>query len=116
MLYDGYFRGLFPAENGRSNDASTSQTNGVRWFPSSGEFSQFEMMGSPFDQSASSSRSLYSISGSGSDMASQSFGTTTNPGSSDATTLQESSSYSDDQGPSDLHMRTRLSTLDLLAM
>jgi hypothetical protein len=109
MLYDGYFRGLFPAENGRSNEASTSQTNGVRWFPAGGEFSQFEMMGSPFDQSASSSRSLYSISGSGSDTASQSFGTMTNPGSSDATTLQESSSYSDDQGPSDLHLRTRLS-------
>ncbi len=30
MLYDGYFRGLFPAENGRSNEASTSQTNGVK--------------------------------------------------------------------------------------
>jgi len=24
MLYDGYFRGLFPAENGRSNEVSTS--------------------------------------------------------------------------------------------
>jgi hypothetical protein len=30
MLYDGYFRGLFPGENGRSNEASTSQTNGVK--------------------------------------------------------------------------------------
>ncbi|CAK9204745.1 unnamed protein product [Sphagnum troendelagicum] len=38
MLYDGYFRGLFPAENGRSNEASTSQTNEVRWFPAGGEF------------------------------------------------------------------------------
>jgi hypothetical protein len=31
MLDDGYFRGLFPAENGRSNEASTSQINEVRW-------------------------------------------------------------------------------------
>jgi hypothetical protein len=38
MLYDGYFRGLFPAENGRSNETSTSQTNEVRWFPVGGEF------------------------------------------------------------------------------
>jgi hypothetical protein len=40
MLYDGYFRGLFPAENGRSNEASTSQTNEVKWFPAGGEFGQ----------------------------------------------------------------------------
>lgn len=44
MLYDGYFRGLFPAENGRSNEASTSQTNEVRWFPAGGEFGQTIVM------------------------------------------------------------------------
>ncbi|CAK9204761.1 unnamed protein product [Sphagnum troendelagicum] len=44
MLYDGYFRGIFPAENGRSNEASTSQTNEVRWFPAGGEFGQTIVM------------------------------------------------------------------------
>ncbi|CAK9278263.1 unnamed protein product [Sphagnum jensenii] len=44
MLYDGYFRSLFPAENGRSNEASTSQTNEVRWFPVGGEFGQTIVM------------------------------------------------------------------------
>jgi hypothetical protein len=44
MLYDGYFRGLFPAENGRSDEASTSQPNEVRWFPAGGEFGQTIVM------------------------------------------------------------------------
>jgi hypothetical protein len=44
MLYDGYFKGLFLAENGRSNEASTSQTNEVRWFHASGEFGQTIVM------------------------------------------------------------------------
>ncbi len=44
MLYDGYFRSLFPVENGRSNEASTSQTNEVRWFPAGGEFGQTIVM------------------------------------------------------------------------
>ncbi|CAM6050707.1 unnamed protein product [Sphagnum compactum] len=38
------FRGLFPTENGRSNEVSTSQTNGVRWFPAGGEFGQTIVM------------------------------------------------------------------------
>ncbi len=76
--------------------------NGIRRFPISGEFNQIELNGSPFDRSASTSGGLYNISGSGSDITSLSFGTMANPGSSDATLLQEFSSYNGDQGrPSD---------------
>jgi hypothetical protein len=108
LLYDGYFRGLFPAGNGRTTEASTYHVNGIRRFPVSGEFNQTELDGSPFDRSASTSGSLYSISGSGSDTASLSFGTMANPGSSDATPLQEFSSQNGDQGgPSDRHLQPR---------
>ncbi len=98
LLYDGYFQGLFPSGNGRTTKANTYHVNGIRYFPINGEFNQIELNGFPFDWSASTSGSLYRISGSGNDTTSLSFSTMANLGSSNATPLQEFSSHNGDQG------------------
>jgi hypothetical protein len=86
-LYDGYFSNIFHVGNGRTIEANTYYVNGIKQFPINGEFNQTKLNGSPFDQSASTSGSLYNINGSGSDAISLSFGTMANPGSLDATPL-----------------------------
>ncbi|CAM6008372.1 unnamed protein product [Sphagnum balticum] len=102
LLYDDYFQSLFPIGNGRTTEANTYHVNGIRCFPISGEFNQIELNGSPFDWSASTTRSLYNIGGSGSDTTSLSFGTMASPGSLNATPLQKFNSQNGDQGwPSD---------------
>jgi len=75
LLYDGYFRGLFLASNGRTIELSTYHVNGIKYFPISGEFNQIKLNGSPFDRSVSTSGSLYSINDSGNHATILSFGT-----------------------------------------
>ncbi len=92
LLYDGYFRGLFLANNGRNTEVSTYHVNGIKHFPINGEFNQTKLNGSPFDWSVSTNGCLYIISGSGNDTTSLSFGTMANPSSLDTTPLQKFSS------------------------